>query len=114
MTGESQGGQQGPRGVFRAWERLRLWYNLILVVTTVLIGLRIGRVPVSLADVPHFVVGLLPLAVAANVCFFTGPAIEAYVNWLGAGSPWIRPVIFTAGVVISLLLCWVILTTPRF
>jgi hypothetical protein len=105
-------GVLSTRGVFLAWERLRLWYNIVLLAATVLLCLRNGQVPVSLAETPRFVAGFLPLAFAANICFFTGPVIETYARWLGNASPWTRPVIFAAGVAVSLLLCWAILS-PR-
>jgi len=49
---------------------------MVLVAATVLLCLRHGEGPVSLAETPRFVAGFLPLAFAANICFFTGPVIE--------------------------------------
>jgi len=49
---------------------------MVLVAATVLLCLRHGEGPVSLAETPRFVAGFLALAFAANICFFTGPVIE--------------------------------------
>lgn len=63
----------GP--ILRRWERFRLVYNGVLVTLTLVLSVIIS--PALLFQLPHW----LALAVAglfANLCFFTGPAIEAY------------------------------------
>src|SRR5262249_45571426 len=57
--------------VFIAWERLRLLYNAILVVS-VLLHLK------SLLGLFHASF-LLEAALAANVCFCAGPVAEGYL-----------------------------------
>jgi hypothetical protein len=88
--------------VFRAWEWLRVWYNLILVVIVLFElgpGFRLLALPAVWIDLGMY-------AIAANIVFFAGPAVESYLTWLGVWRPWARGVLFVGGCVLSAALAF--------
>jgi hypothetical protein len=86
------------KAIFRAWERLRLVYNAVLVLVVVLL-LWPGR-----ELQPTFWLLLVCQAVNANLCFFAGPLTEWYVGWLGYRSRATRWVLFGSGLLFAVLL----------
>ena len=87
--------------VFLKWEKLRILYNFILFVVTVLWyagAFSWGR---SYLD-PVLLLSLLVGAVLANLCFLAGPIAEAYIAWLGWRSTLVTITLFVGGVVISI------------
>ena len=87
-------GQIGKR-VFLQWEKMRLAYNGILVVFTLLIG-----VPL-LGRFEFWVVAFFG-AVASNLCYFLGPIFDTYVSWLGFRSNAVRWTVFTLGTLFTM------------
>jgi hypothetical protein len=86
------------KAIFRAWERLRLAYNAVLVAVVVLFISPREEVPLA------FWLSLVCEAVAANLCFFAGPLGEWYVGWLGYRSRATRWVLFGCGLLFAVLL----------
>jgi hypothetical protein len=91
------------REIVLAWEKLRLWYNIILAVP----GLAVIAGGVGKQGMPFFLALVMAamVAVGANFCFLLGPVAELYLRGLfrngqplGRG----RLLIFGAGVVVSL------------
>lgn len=90
------------RELVLGWERLRLFYNLFLLVPGVLIEtfwVMKGGMPLAVAVISAVMVGL-----GANAAFFLGPLAELY--WRGVfrkGEPIGkgRMMIFGAGLVVS-------------
>jgi hypothetical protein len=91
------------REIVLAWEKLRLWYNAILLVP----GLAILAGWVGKQGMPLWFALLMAVMVAAgaNFCFLLGPAAELYLRGLfrqgrplGRG----RLLIFGAGLIVSL------------
>ena len=90
------------REIVLGWEKLRLWYNAILLIPGigVIVGWSQKGMPVFIALVMAAMV-----AVGANFCFLLGPAAELYLRGLfREGKPLGRGrlLIFGAGVVVSL------------
>jgi hypothetical protein len=86
------------KAIFRAWERLRLAYNAVLVGVVVLWLCPREEVPLT------FWLFLVCQAVVANLCFFAGPLSEWYVGWLGYRSQTTRWVLFSSGLLFAVLL----------
>lgn len=88
-------------GIILRWERLRLSYNAFL--TSVVLLLTVFVFPVHLADFGYWIAVLIG-AFIANLCFFTGPAIEGYGThfrcWHGA----FTIILFLAGLALATLL----------
>lgn len=88
--------------VVRAWERLRPAHNLALLVPVlVLAGWWVVRGWLSPGHAGLLVLGIL---MVANVTFFLGPVAETgFRAWFRRGEPPDagRPLIFSAGLVIS-------------
>jgi hypothetical protein len=91
------------REIVVGWEKLRLWYNAILLVP----GLAVLASWVGKQGMPLFLALVMAIMVAAgaNFCFLLGPAAELYLRGLfregrplGRG----RLLIFGAGLVVSL------------
>jgi hypothetical protein len=87
------------RRIFLRWERLRIVYNAALITLVVVL--------VALLYVPEIEWALLGWrcvvgAVVANVCFFAGPAAEAYLYWLGVRNRAVTAVFFLMGLVFSM------------
>jgi hypothetical protein len=94
------------KAIFRAWERLRLVYNAVLVLVVLLFLSEKREVE------PAFWLFLVCQAVAANLCFFAGPLAEWYLGWLGYRSRATRWVLFGAGLVLAVALAVVTLRPP--
>jgi hypothetical protein len=91
------------REIVLGWEKLRLWYNVILLVP----GLGVLAGWTGKQGMPLFfaLVMAAMVAVGANFCFLLGPAAELYLRGLfREGKPLGRGrlLIFGAGVVVSL------------
>lgn len=90
-------------GVIRTWERLRIGYNLVLIVFTMM--LTAGLYRENLADILFwFAVGLG--AIVANLCFMIAPAIEGYGRHFGL---WHKPMtwlLFLGGLALTAILAW--------
>lgn len=85
-----------------AWEKLRLIYNGVLVVTslTMIFGFGIYQFAHSI----FYLISLPLLAFAANLCFFAGPAAECYLYFLGLRQTYIRWLFFVPGTIFAVLL----------
>lgn len=86
----------------RAWEKLRLLYNGILLLP----GLGVIALWITVAKLPLPIAAMLtpPVAIGANAAFFLGPLAELYFRALfrsGAPIGKGRWLIFSAGVVVS-------------
>ncbi|MEO1524490.1 MAG: hypothetical protein AAFX06_03600 [Planctomycetota bacterium] len=89
--------------IMRHWDRLRLFYNAVLF--TEVIGVAVFVRPDVLFDI-----GFLPItcigAIVANVCFMTGPAIEAYGTYYRLWHPLMTCLLFFAGLGVSMMLAF--------
>ena len=94
------------------WERLRLFYNAALIVITIVLTLI--AVPRNLLDV-DFLLMIFAGGLFANLCFFIGPAIEAYGTHFRVWYGWMRAMLFWAGLILTAVLAAVcVLTYPDF
>ena len=88
--------------VVTGWEKLRLKYNLLLLIPGIVIeSLMVMRQGMPLAA---GIVGAVLIAVGANVAFFLGPLAELYFRALFRNGESIgrgRQLIFGAGLVVS-------------
>lgn len=90
------------RTIIIAWERLRLVYNITLLVVgmAVLAVALLGRMPLAGA-----LAGALVVGVGANVCFFAAPVVELYTVAFWRIGPWPRHrrlMLFGVGLLFSL------------
>jgi hypothetical protein len=86
---------------FAEWEKLRVWYNGVIGVVALVSVLVVH--PQLLLDVDKL--GAMgALAISANICFFAGHIVDCYATWLFGRVHWIRPLVFTAGTLGSILL----------
>ena len=93
--------------VFRAWERLRIVYILLLGSFTAMLA-----IPGVIYNGAQLLTlgGLIMIAegaIAANVFYFAGPIVETYVRWLGYDRTWVRWLLFAAGTVLTAILAFV-------
>ena len=90
------------RELVRAWEKLRLLYNGIIILPglgVLALWVTRGNVPIPAAITFGILVGI-----GANAAFFLGPLAELYLRGLfrhGEGIGKGRWLIFTAGLVVS-------------
>lgn len=91
------------RGVFLAWEQLRVVYNVALLLAT---GIGVVMGPDDLLTDRTFLRHLPRAAVLANVAFCVGPVAEGYLAWMGAPRRATRAVVFTLGSLFAMLLAW--------
>ncbi|WPD23603.1 MAG: hypothetical protein SD837_03380 [Candidatus Electrothrix scaldis] len=84
--------------IFKKWEKLRLVYNLILLIVFVIVVAGKNKV---LWDV-GLITGWIFDAIGANICFFAAPITESYAYWLGVRGRWITATLFVCGVLISI------------
>jgi hypothetical protein len=101
---ESRSGAESARDVFLAWERLRLLFNVILVVESLFLGM------------PHLPDGgfwafLVVSAIMANVCFCAGACAEGYLSLLGFRREAARYIVFAVGTSLSMFLAMALIWT---
>ena len=87
--------------IIRRWEWLRLVYNAFLVVVVLL--LTFASFPILLDDVGFWFCVVFG-AFTANLCFFTGPAIEGYGTHFGWWHPAFTIVLFLGGLGLATIL----------
>lgn len=99
------------RPIFLRWEKLRLLYNLIVGVVGLLAIAPhvIDRINPDFLPGPAMpplllVLGMASYALAANVCYFVGPALETYLAWLGLKIRHLTAALFVAGALFSVAL----------
>src|SRR5688572_15048536 len=85
--------------LLRAWEYRRLWFNGLLIVETVLIGI----LPDALILQPRFWEFAVEGAIVANVCFCAGPIATWYLSRLGFDSRRAGLFLFWAGTILSMM-----------
>jgi hypothetical protein len=91
------------RVVVVAWERLRIVYNLVLLVA----GLGVGSIWGIVVGSTEFLLGAAVVGIGANGCFFAGPLVELYLMAIRRSGPWKRPArwaLFGSGLGFSLLM----------
>lgn len=89
------------RAVFLRWERWRIGYNLVLATLVIFLAVTGGDAD---SDWRRFTAECLLGALVANVCYFAGPALEAYFQWLGFRHPIFGPLLFATGLLLSMAL----------
>ena len=89
----------GTRHVFRAWEKLRVVYVLLLGGVAVGTMVVIGRVD-RWAD-PVLWAWFAVYTLIANVLYLAGPAFESYLDWLGWRPRGLRVVLFLVGTLLA-------------
>ncbi|MCW1884904.1 hypothetical protein OKA04_09210 [Luteolibacter flavescens] len=103
MPTQAEDQRPALREIVVAWEKLRIWYNAILLVP----GLAVVAMWTGQYGMPLLfgLVSAVVIAIGANICFLLGPAAELYLRAifrqgrpLGRG----RALLFWAGVVVSL------------
>lgn len=87
------------RATFLAWEKLRVFYVMALVVGTCL-----GAAFEFPSDWAELILVIFAGAITANVAYFAGPIIETYVTWLGYRGTWLRKSLFVAGTLFAFML----------
>ncbi len=94
-AGDTAAGRFAELGrVMVTWEKLRVLYNLMGAVPTLLIAFWL---PVSLKR-------LLLVALFANMCFCLGPLVDGYLTWFGIRHPAVTWILFVLGTLTMLLL----------
>jgi len=94
-----------------AWERLRIWYNVILACTTLLAAIAIR--PRMLLD-PSALGYIVAAAIAANACFSAGPIAEGYITWWFGSVRWLRKAVFIVGTLGSVALTVAVISLLEF
>lgn len=100
---EQQASSGSARSLFLSWEKLRIWYNLILSAVVVL---EVIVSPPPRIDEVAFWWFLLECAFWANVCFCAGPCVEFILSWFWADHDIIREALFFTGTLWSCLLAF--------
>ena len=89
------------RPIMRRWERLRLWYNGVLIAFVLFLSLIVF--PDNATDVGYWARvcfgGLI-----ANVCFLIGPTVEAYGTHFRLWNGGLTILLFLAGLGLTALL----------
>lgn len=81
-----------------AWEKRRLWYNLVLAgVSGPIVWVRLATGDLALPDAK----GLVLAAVIANFLFCAGPLVDGYWTWFLGPSRWVGHVLFFGGLLAS-------------
>ena len=90
----------GMRRIFRAWEKLRVVYVVVLGIAAVGTMVATGQVD-RWAD-PVLWGWFAIYALVANVLYLAGPAFESYLDWLGWRPRGLRVVLFLAGTLLAM------------
>jgi len=90
--------------IFISWEKLRLFYNLILLAVFILITVSsylLSDIASPEMPISRLLVQCAILALAANLFYFAGPLLDGYLTWLEVRFKYQRHFIFIAGLLIS-------------
>lgn len=87
-------------GLFLRWEKLRVFYNLILTAVVLLVWAAWFR---AMIPIEELLFASVLGALGANVCYCAGPVANAYAYWLGWRHPAVTVVLFVAGTGLSVL-----------
>ncbi|MCB9673030.1 MAG: hypothetical protein H6736_11650 [Alphaproteobacteria bacterium] len=83
------------------WEKLRVAYNLLLGLWTVLLTLPLLFRPwLSFTFLDIVFVG----AIVANAAFTAAPLLESYITWFVGPNRFVSPVLFSLGTLFTMLL----------
>jgi hypothetical protein len=88
---------------FLRWEKLRLFYNAILLIETFLILMSFSPKARLLSSI----FPCLGLAFLANVCFCLGPVLDGYARWIGLRHEVVTGLIFGLGTLLAMLLTFI-------
>ena len=91
------------RRVLIRWERLRLVYNVLMLVVAIGTAAWVLAPPGTYTGGP-FLKYFAYRAVQANILFCAGPAVDLAVSWLGLRSRVVTGVLFGCGTVVSIFL----------
>ena len=97
--------------ILHRWEKYRLWYNGVLITYTLLWCALIA--PRLLIE-PEFWLQICLLGALCNLCFFVGPALEAYGRYFGMWSSMLSALLFLLGLAFTGLLDTVFLIVRAF
>jgi len=92
------------RTVLLRWEVMRPFYNAILAATGLI---SLGSYAFCIFQLQALVFIVL-FAIAANLAYFLGPAIDLYIHFLGFRSKWSLGVLFTLGTVFAILVTFAV------
>jgi hypothetical protein len=84
--------------VIRRWEKLRLYYNGILVV--IVLAASLILCPQKLLSI-EYCAALILGGIVSNVCFFAGPALEGYGTYFKIWNPVMSYMLFAAGLLLT-------------
>lgn len=87
--------------IVRRWERLRIYYNGILVSLVLLLVL--SFVPHHFVD-PSFWLWVVFGALFSNLCFFLGPSLEGYGTYARLWNNVLTGLLFLVGLGLTMLL----------
>lgn len=97
--GEELTGGSKAREVFLRWERLRIAYNVIVLLAVLPFALAKGS-PGELS----LAFSLLAAGIIANVGYLIGPCAELYLRWLGLSHRSLPTLLFTAQSLFAVIL----------
>ena len=97
---ETKPGEGRTESLLGRWELRRIWFNVVLVAITLLVG-SLPPPLLLLGDFWEFAIGG---AITANICFCSGAVVEWYLSRLGLRGPAVGWLLFLAGTVLSALL----------
>ena len=90
--------------VFLRWERWRVAYNLTLVGLVIALAIAWGD---ANSNWSRLAIECVLGAIVANLCYFAGPAADAYLRWLGVEYRAIAPCLFACGLLFTMWLATV-------
>ncbi len=105
---------QSLKSIWLAWERLRIWYNAILLVEGLIglaylrdLGWEVGHLCANVFKMHVLGQAILMVAVSANLFYTMGPLTEILLSaYLKRPLPQLRRYLFIAGTLFSM---WIIL-----
>jgi hypothetical protein len=78
---------------FLAWERLRIWFNAVLVVAVLLGSMPAPQNMLTTEAVSRLLEGII----VVNLAFSVGMLVEFYLRWFGWWRNWMRMGLFLLG-----------------
>jgi hypothetical protein len=97
---ERKPGKDRAESLLGRWERRRIWFNVVFVTVTLLVGV-LPPPLVLRAEFWEFAIGG---AITANICYCLGAVAEWYLSGLGLRGPVVGWFLFLAGTVFSAFL----------
>lgn len=102
--------QMAIQGIFFSWEKLRVLFNAVLVIESLVLIRGIDDFWMDITPA-QFMRNAVFYSFMANLFYMVGPFVESYATWVGSQFRWLRSALFVTGTTFSTGVVYFVLQT---